>query len=102
MKIPAFIECRDFYCWSVPNKIKRESRFWRHLSWDYVARFYWFNNTVCRPVRAIIRRDYPEDGEWSPRNNIITSGLNRYIKRQWDTDNSWRQGEFRKENFGTK
>lgn len=78
------------------------TRFWRHLSWDYVARFYWFNNTVCRPVRAIIRRDYPEDGEWSPRNNIITSGLNRYIKRQWDTDNSWRQGEFRKENFGTK
>lgn len=52
------------------------------------------------PIMAIIKQDYPERGQDSPKIKNV-SGYNQYIIRKWDTDNSWRKNDaaFNKDNF---
>ncbi len=52
------------------------------------------------PIMAIIKQDYPETGQDSPKIKNV-SGYNQYIIRKWDTDNSWRKNDaaFNKDKF---
>lgn len=56
------------------------------------------------PVMAIIKNDYPENGEDAPRNRHV-SNYRACIQRKWDTDDSWRNNDkqhFDKELFRVK
>ena len=52
------------------------------------------------PIMAIIKQDYPERGQDSPKIKNVPD-YNRYIVRRWDTDNSWRNNDaaFSKDKF---
>lgn len=52
------------------------------------------------PIMAIIKQDYPERGQDSPKIKNVP-GYNKYIIRKWDTDNSWRKNDaaFNKDKF---
>ena len=49
---------------------------------------------------AIIKQDYPETGQDSPKIKNVP-GYNQYIIRKWDTNNSWRNNDaaFNKDKF---